>query len=137
MLDTNVVCPVCGKAHLVRRQAKKGKNKGMYFYACANYPKCKNVYNDCPTDQVCPSCGSILLKDSDGNLYCSKHCQEPQEANLLCPVCRKGHLVRRVATKGKNKGNVFYGCSCYPRCKTILSEEEYEKLKISSMEHPE
>ncbi len=137
VLDTNVVCPVCGKAHLVRRQAKKGKNKGMYFYACANYPKCKNVYNDCPTDQVCPSCGAILLKDSDGNLYCSKHCQEPQEANLLCPVCRKGHLVRRVATKGKNKGNVFYGCSCYPRCKTILSEEEYEKLKISSMEHLE
>ena len=39
----------------------------------------------------------------------------------LCPECGKGHLIKRVAGKGKNKGNIFYGCSNYPKCKKIIS----------------
>lgn len=34
----------------------------------------------------------------------------------VCPKC-KSNLVLRVAKQGKNKGNKFYGCSSYPRCK--------------------
>ena len=47
---------------------------------------------------------------------------------MICPTCGKGHMIKRVASKGKNKGNVFYGCSNFPRCKNIMSEEEYNKL---------
>ena len=43
---------------------------------------------------------------------------------LICPRCN-GKLVLRTATRGANKGNQFYGCSNYPRCKYIqnLSKE--------------
>ena len=37
-------------------------------------------------------------------------------------------MIKRVATKGKNAGNIFYGCSNYPRCKNVLTMEEYNSL---------
>lgn len=39
---------------------------------------------------------------------------------LKCPFCG-GRLVLRVASKGKNVGNSFYGCSNYPKCKYTRS----------------
>ncbi|MDE7106329.1 MAG: topoisomerase DNA-binding C4 zinc finger domain-containing protein [Anaeroplasmataceae bacterium] len=48
---------------------------------------------------------------------------------MICPKCGKGNMVKRVASKGKNKGNIFYGCSNFPRCKNIMSEEEIHNLK--------
>lgn len=41
---------------------------------------------------------------------------------MTCPRC-SNKLVLRVAKKGNNIGNEFYGCSNYPRCK-------YTKYKI-------
>lgn len=42
-----------------------------------------------------------------------------KESNLLkCPCCG-GNLVLRTATRGKNAGNQFYGCSNYPKCRYI------------------
>ncbi len=134
-VDTGILCPACKKANLVQRVASKGKNKGNIFYACGNYPKCKNTYNDEPTNLKCTNCGSMMLKNAKGELYCSKHCelqkQEEKDSKVLCPKCEKGHLIQRIASKGKNKGNVFYGCSNFPRCKNILTLEEYNQL-ISS-----
>ena len=121
--DTGVVCPECGKKHLVKRTAKTGKNKGAVFYACDNYPKCKTVFNDLPTNEVCPNCGSIMLKNADGELYCSKECESDKPIEIVCPSCNKGHIVRKLASRGKNKGNYFYACSNYPKCKTILEGE--------------
>ena len=37
---------------------------------------------------------------------------------LKCPKCN-GELVLRTAKRGENKGNAFYGCSNYPKCKYI------------------
>lgn len=129
--DTGILCPSCKKANIVKRIATKGKSKGKEFFSCNSYPKCKNVYNDEPTKLVCENCGSMLLKDKDNNLYCSAHCEEnnkPKNDEVICPVCKKGHLVKRVASKGKNKGNIFYGCSNFPKCKNIISEDEFNKL---------
>lgn len=40
-----------------------------------------------------------------------------QESELpICPKCG-GALVKRVASKGKNIGKEFWGCSNYPRCR--------------------
>jgi len=36
----------------------------------------------------------------------------------LCPKCH-GNLVLRIATRGVNAGNQFYGCSNYPKCRYI------------------
>jgi four helix bundle suffix protein len=33
-----------------------------------------------------------------------------------CPICGKA-MVLRTAKTGPNKGNAFWGCSDYPRCK--------------------
>lgn len=125
-IDTGVVCPKCKTGHFVSHIAKVGKNKGNLFYACSNYPKCKTAYSDKPIDKLCPKCGAIMLVDKDGKEYCSKHCEN--SLDILCPVCKKGHLVKRVATRGKNKGNSFFACDNFPRCKAVFNDEPTEKL---------
>lgn len=40
----------------------------------------------------------------------------PEEEKQLCPRC-SAPLVRRVAKKGKHKGEAFLGCSKFPKCR--------------------
>ena len=122
LVDTGIICPECGQAHLMGRIAKSGKNKGSMFYSCGNYPKCKAIYNDEPTNEACPKCGAMMLRNSDGELYCSKHCEDNLE-EFICPSCGEGHIVKKLATRGRNKGNYFYACSNFPKCRTILDGE--------------
>ncbi len=42
--DTPPSCPTC-KTPMVRRTAKQGDFKGRDFYACSNYPKCREIIN--------------------------------------------------------------------------------------------
>ena len=126
---THVKCPNCNDGELLIKVATRGKNKGNKFYPCSNYPKCKTVFNDIPTENKCPNCGALMLMDKDSNLYCSEHCENKANESLLCPVCGKGNLILRVANRGKNKGNEFYGCSNYPKCKTLISLDDYNRYK--------
>ncbi len=119
--DTHILCPTCFKANIVKRAAKKGSNAGGYFYACNNYPECKTTFKDEPTSSICPNCGAIMLNGEDG-LYCSKHCQELEEA-ILCPNCNTGHLLAKTATRGSNKGKLFYACNNFPNCKTTYTDK--------------
>lgn len=128
--STGVCCPKCKKGVLVLRTSTRGKSKGETFYACSNYPKCKTTYSDEPTNELCPDCGAMLLKTKDGNLVCSEKCNENIKPDvIICPSCNKGHMVKRVASKGKNKGAEFFACNRYPVCKSILTLDEYNKLK--------
>lgn len=43
---------------------------------------------------------------------------EESENTLVCPKCG-GALVLRVAKRGANAGNSFYGCSNYPKCRYV------------------
>ncbi len=36
----------------------------------------------------------------------------------ICPKCRTP-MLQRTATKGENKGNVFWGCANYPKCREV------------------
>jgi len=48
-----------------------------------------------------------------------KHVQnivKEKENQNSCPKCR-GELLLRVVKRGVNKGNEFYGCSNYPKCR--------------------
>jgi DNA topoisomerase I len=45
VVDTGIICKVCGKGHLVERTAKTGKSAGSKFYACNAFPKCKTTYS--------------------------------------------------------------------------------------------
>ncbi|MRH41562.1 DUF2726 domain-containing protein [Aquibacillus halophilus] len=40
--DSAPECKKCG-AQMVKREAKKGDNKGKLFYGCPNFPKCREV----------------------------------------------------------------------------------------------
>ena len=84
------------------------------------------------TDEVCPKCGNklVIRKGRYGEFlacsafpkckYIKKDEQKPVDELALCPACGTGHIVERVAKKGRNKGNTFYACDNYPKCKSIF-----------------
>jgi|GEM_PF-327900 len=69
----------------------------------------------------------------DASIETTSYTDEPLKANdilpefqdfnpndMICPRC--GHkLVLRTATKGSNKGNQFWGCSNFPKCRYIAN----------------
>jgi DNA topoisomerase-1 len=76
VVTTGVTCTKCGTGEIVERVAKSGKNKGKTFYACNNFPKCKNMLFYKPTGEVCPNCGQLLMEDNNGTILCqdTKNC---------------------------------------------------------------
>jgi DNA topoisomerase-1 len=89
---TGETCPLCGSP-MVFRKGRFGE-----FEACSNFPTCKYVK---PTE------------------YVKKPSAPAVSTGILCPKCQKGMLVERLASKGKNKGNKFYACNNFPKCKFI------------------
>ena len=55
---TGVKCPKCGEGEIVERKSKRG----TVFYGCNKYPDCDFVLWNEPTGEVCPNCGSLLVK---------------------------------------------------------------------------
>jgi restriction system protein len=37
-----------------------------------------------------------------------------------CPLCHSS-MIKRIARKGTNAGNSFWGCSTYPKCRGIVN----------------
>ena len=58
VISTGVKCPKCGNGEIVQRKSKYGK----IFYGCNKYPDCDFVLWNEPTGDVCPECGSLLVK---------------------------------------------------------------------------
>jgi len=52
---------------------------------------------------------SVLENESD---------DEAIETEPLCPLCSH-KMIKRVAKKGKNAGNTFWGCSQFPKCRGV------------------
>ena len=75
-VSTGVKCPKCGKGEIVERIAKKGKNNGKKFYACNNFPRCKNMLFGKPTGEICPDCGGLLISSDGEKVICqnTKEC---------------------------------------------------------------
>ncbi len=141
-------CPKCGKA-MVYRFGKNGK-----FLSCSAYPKCKF---GCPCDKEgkmveekvsehkCPKCGSAMLNksgrfgpflgcsdypnckttlklDKQGNVLPPAPPAEP--TGVKCYKCKEGELVIRQSKRGP-----FLGCNKFPKCRTIISHKQLDKLK--------
>lgn len=98
--ETGELCPVCG-AKMVWRRSRYGE-----FEGCGDYPQCKYV-------KPRPQNGEPREK--------------PEDTRVLCPKCRKGTLVVRVATKGPNKGNKFFACGNFPRCRYVAPFKALDK----------
>lgn len=45
---------------------------------------------------------------------------QSNEEKIVCPKCG-AEMIKRVATKGANAGNTFYGCSNFPKCRGIIN----------------
>jgi DNA topoisomerase-1 len=93
-------CPICGKIMLYRR--------GRFgpFLGCSDYPNCR---------------GTLRL-DKDGNVLPSK--AAPKSTGIKCYKCKEGELVIRQSKRGP-----FLGCNRFPRCRTIISSRQVDKLK--------
>lgn len=98
----------------------------------------------------CSNCGNLLLDDKEKCNNCgweidNKNYIESKIINeinykriiqdnikkdapkvnytILCPKCGS-KMVLRTAKKGKNKGNKFWGCSQFPKCRGTSSYRE-------------
>lgn len=63
-------CPLCGGI-VVKKRSKKNKK---YFWGCTNYPSCSFASPYEPLDEVCPQCGSVLLKGTNFKKCSNENC---------------------------------------------------------------
>ena len=93
-------CPACGKP-MVYKRSRFGP-----FLGCSDYPNCKTT----------------MKLDNAGNASPAK--PPAQQTGLKCYKCKQGELVVRQGKKGP-----FLGCNRFPKCRTIISVKQLEKLK--------
>lgn len=41
---------------------------------------------------------------------------------VICPKCQS-EMIKRVAKKGVRQGQIFYGCSQFPKCRSVINAE--------------
>jgi DNA topoisomerase I len=128
-------CPKCQKP-LTKRLGKRG-----LFIGCSGYPDCdytRSLDDSASAAQVvegreCPDCHSpLVVKFGRYGKFigCSQYpnckhmepIEKPADTGINCPVCHKGHLLKRKSRYGK----YFYSCSTYPTCKYAIW---YEPIK--------
>ncbi len=78
--NTGILCPKCKKGEIVKREAKRGKNKGNVFYACNNFPKCKNILRGRPTGEKCENADDLMVELKDGSVVCNTPATEDSES---------------------------------------------------------
>ena len=104
-ISTGEKCSVCKKGFIVQKSGKFGD-----FFACNQYPKCKTVF------------------EKNGDDYKVKEKKSFKKTGKKCPQCKKGDLIER---KNKRDGNIFYGCSSYPKCKyTEATKNEKDLMDV-------
>jgi len=141
-------CPKC-KEPLVYRFGKNGK-----FLSCSAYPDCKfacpcdsegKIMEEKKSEHKCPNCGkamvhkngrfgpflgcsgypdckTILNIDKQGNVLPPK--PPPEPTGIKCYKCKDGQLVIRQSKRGP-----FLSCNRFPKCRTIISNDQLEHLK--------
>jgi DNA topoisomerase-1 len=116
-------CENCGRVMVLKR------GRFGQFMACTGYPDCKTTRRldqgkrvpDIPLEEMCPKCGTRNLMIRHGRYgeftSCSGYpdCKYVKQnfIGVKCPLCKEGDLVEKKA----RKGNTFYGCGNYPKCK--------------------
>src|SRR6476646_6949960 len=133
---------VCSEGHpMVIRLGRNGR-----FLACSLFPEHKESRplpgEEAPPQagegEVCPECGEGTLVGKNGRfgpfVGCSRYpdCTfikkegppppDPLPFEVTCPKNQDGHLVARRA---RRTGNVFWGCSNYPKCDYTTNFEPF------------
>lgn len=135
-IESNVMCPNCGKPMLVRTS-----RQGNQFLGCSGYPECKTVMSmNALTDNAqtapqeaekceekCEKCGSeMIFKMGPYGKYmectdekCKFRKPYRRSTGVECPKCHNGVIVERKS----KRGTVFFGCNKYPECDFVLWNE--------------
>ena len=115
-------CENCGRVMVLKR------GRFGQFMACTGYPDCKTTRRldqgkkvpDIPLDELCPKCGrNMMIRHGRYGEFtsCSGYpdCKYVKQnfIGVKCPDCKDGDLVEKRA----RKGNTFYGCGNYPKCR--------------------
>ena len=132
-------CQKCKDGNLMIKRGKFGR-----FIACGAYPDCKTTFKIPPrgkiqtTDKVCEKCQHPIIKIGTGkktqelciNPECAsktdlshKEIEKLEKEDKKCPKCGKPMILRESVY------GPFFGCSGYPKCKTIEKIEQQEKKK--------
>jgi DNA topoisomerase-1 len=114
-------CENCGRPMVLKR------GRFGQFMACTGYPDCKTTRRldqgkkipDVPLEEKCPQCGrNLVLRHGRYGEFVSctgyPECKWVKQnyIGMKCPECKQGELAEKKA----RRGNIFYGCSNYPKC---------------------
>ena len=131
-IESDIVCPNCGKKMVVRTS-----RFGSQFLGCSGYPECKTMMplnakqEDVSEPEVCEEkcekCGSdMIFKVGPYGKYmeCTNNdCKNRKRViittGVKCPKCGEGEIIQRKSKYGK----IFYGCNKYPDCDFVLWNE--------------
>lgn len=132
LIESDVVCPKCGKKMIVRTS-----RFGTQFLGCSGYPECKTMMPlnkdgtaapvEEKSDEKCEKCGSeMLIKVGPYGKYlqctndeCKNRKRLVVTTGVTCPKCGKGEVIQRKSKYGK----IFYGCNKYPDCDFVSWNE--------------
>jgi DNA topoisomerase-1 len=137
---TEATDEVCSEGHpMVIRLGRNGR-----FLACSEYPEHKETRplpGDEPppqegTGETCPECGQGTLVAKNGRFgpfvgcdrypdcgYIKREGPEPPPPLPFEVVCPKNADGKLVARRARRTGNVFWGCSNYPKCDYTTNHE--------------
>ena len=59
-----------------------------------------------------------VKEKQENNIHQDMPVENTEEPEKICPRCGE-KLVLRIAKKGENAGNEFWGCSAFPKCRYI------------------
>ena len=136
LIESDIVCPNCGRKMIVRTS-----RFGTQFLGCSGYPECKTmmplnkdgtaVQVDEKSDEKCEKCGSdMIVKVGPYGKYlqCTNdECKHRKRllvtTGVKCPKCGHGDVIQRKSKYGK----IFYGCSKYPDCDFVSWNEPVAK----------
>ncbi len=132
LIESDVLCPKCGKKMIVRTS-----RFGTQFLGCSGYPECKTMMPlnkdgtaaqvDEKSDEKCEKCGSeMIVKVGPYGKYlqctndeCKHRKRLVVTTGIKCPKCGDGDIIQRKSKYGK----LFYGCSKYPDCDFVSWNE--------------
>jgi DNA topoisomerase-1 len=143
-IESDVVCPNCGKKMLIRNS-----RFGTQFLGCEGYPECKTmmplsksgeIQEPELTEEECEKCqAKMMLKTGPYGKYmecinteCKNRKRIVKSTGVKCPKKNcEGEIVQRKSKFGK----IFYGCNKYPDCDFVLWNEPIGEIcpKCSSL----
>ena len=137
---TEATDEVCSEGHpMVIRLGRNGR-----FLACSQYPEHKES-RPLPGEEqppqagegeTCPECGTGTLVGKRGRFgpfvgcdrypdcgYIKREGPEPPPPLAFEAICPKNADGKLVARRARRTGNVFWGCSNYPKCDYTTNHE--------------